>query len=237
MPSPLTSTAVTEIGWLPVAKVCWVAKEAVVAPGAVVFSSTDTVFEKSFATIRSGLPSPFRSADVTEAGSLPVAKVCWAANDGVMAPGTVVFSSTDTVFPLSFATIRSGLPSPLRSAAVGEAGTLPVAKVCWAAKAGLVIASAVVFSSTDTVFDWEFATIKSSWPSPFKSADVTDAESCRWRRSAGRRRGGGGSGLSCSAAPTPCSIWEFATIRSGLPSPLKSADVTENGAVPVAKVC
>ena len=86
------------------------------------FSSTDTVFEPKLATIRSGLPSPFKSAAVTEHGWLPVAKVCWAAKEGVVAPGAVVFSSTDTVFEPSFATIRSGLPSPFTSAAVTERG-------------------------------------------------------------------------------------------------------------------
>ena len=122
MPSPLTSAAVTETGSLPVAKVCWVAKLGVVAPGAVVLSSTDTVLSARFATIRSGLPSPLMSAAVTESGSLPVAKVCWVAKVGVVAPGAVVLSSTDTVLPPKFATIRSGLPSPLISAAVTENG-------------------------------------------------------------------------------------------------------------------
>ena len=98
MPSPFKSAAVTETGKLPVARVCWAAKAGVVAPGAVVFSSTDTVLATRFATIRSGLPSPFKSADATECGSLPVAKVVWAAKAGVVAPGAVVFSSTDTVF-------------------------------------------------------------------------------------------------------------------------------------------
>ena len=79
------------------AKVCWAAKLAVVAPGAVVFSSTDTVLEPVLATRRSGRPSPFTSAAATERGPLPVAKVCWAAKLGVVAPGAVVFSSTDTV--------------------------------------------------------------------------------------------------------------------------------------------
>jgi hypothetical protein len=39
----LISAAATEFGLLPVAKVCWAAKLGVVAPGAVVLSSTDTV--------------------------------------------------------------------------------------------------------------------------------------------------------------------------------------------------
>ncbi len=79
------------------AKVCCGGEGGGGGPGAVVFSSTDTVFEPSFATIRSGLPSPFKSATVTESGLLPVAKVCWAAKEAVVDPGAVVFSSTDTV--------------------------------------------------------------------------------------------------------------------------------------------
>ena len=63
-----------------------------------------------------------------------MAKVCWAAKVGVVAPGAVVFSSTDTVLALSLATMRSGLPSPLRSPTVTEMGFGPVAKSLWAAK-------------------------------------------------------------------------------------------------------
>jgi len=72
----------------------------VVAGAGVELSSTDTVLSLSFATIRSGLPSPLTSAAVTEDGKLPVAKVCWAVKLGVPAPGAVALSSTDTV--LSF---------------------------------------------------------------------------------------------------------------------------------------
>src|SRR5271168_4657778 len=174
MPSPLISAAVTAAGVLPVAKGCWVAKLGVVAPGAVVLSSTDTVLAPAFATIRSGLPSPLISAVVTEYGVLPVAKGCWVAKLGVLAPGAVVLSSTDTVLPLSFATIRSGLPSPLISAAVTETGPLPVAKVCWVAKLGVLAPGAVVLSSTDTVLPLSFATIRSGLPSPLISAVVTE---------------------------------------------------------------
>src|SRR5271156_6980223 len=87
MPSPLVSATVTENGPLPVAKGCWVAKRGVLAPGAVVLSSTDTVLAPAFATIRSGLPSPLISAVVTETGPLPVAKGCWVAKLGGQGPG------------------------------------------------------------------------------------------------------------------------------------------------------
>ena len=61
-----------------------------------VFISTDTVLGP-LATARSGRPSPLRSATATEMGSLPTAKVCWAAKAGGGGPAAVVFSSTDTV--------------------------------------------------------------------------------------------------------------------------------------------
>src|SRR5271169_4944975 len=139
MPSPLISATVTEAGVLPVAKGCWVAKLGVVAPGAVVLSSTDTVLAPAFATIRSGLLSPLISAAITDKGALLVAQGCLVAQRGVLAPGAVVLSSTETVLLLKFATIRSGLPSPLISAAITENGwlSLPVAKGCWVAKLGV----------------------------------------------------------------------------------------------------
>ena len=72
--------------------------------------------------MRSGLPSPLTSATATESGSTPVAKVCWAAKEAVVAPGAVVFSSTLTLLLPALATTRSGLPSPLTSATATETG-------------------------------------------------------------------------------------------------------------------
>jgi len=74
---------VTGTGALPVAKFCRIAKLGLVAPEAVVLSSTETVLLPLFATIRSGLSSPSMSVAVTENGALPVAKVCWTAKLGV----------------------------------------------------------------------------------------------------------------------------------------------------------
>src|SRR5262249_35882777 len=150
-PSPLTSPTATELGWVPVAKVCWAAKDGMVAPAAVVFSSRDTVAPATLATRSSALPLPDALPTATERGWVPVAKVCWAAKDGMVAPAAVVFSSTDTVALPLLATRRSGRPSPLTSPTATELGWVPVAKVCWAAKDGMVAPAAVVFSSTDTV--------------------------------------------------------------------------------------
>ena len=68
-----------------------------VAPGAVVFSSTDTVSEPSLATMRSGWPSPLRSATATEIGIAAGGEGLLGGEGGAVAPGAVVFSSTDTV--------------------------------------------------------------------------------------------------------------------------------------------
>src|SRR5262245_44084726 len=121
--------------------------------GTTVLSSTDTVLEPLLATARSGRPSPLTSAAATAWGLLPVAKVCGAAKLGAAAPGAVVFSSTDTVAEPKFATARSGVPSPLTSAAATAKGRLPAAKVCGAAKLGAAAPGAVVFSNTDTVVE------------------------------------------------------------------------------------
>src|SRR4051794_35171044 len=96
-PSPFTSAAATENGLVPAPKLVGPAKVGVVAPGAVVFSSTDTVPEPVLATRRSGRPSPFTSATATEIGGVPALKVVGPEKLGVAAPGAVVFSSTDTL--------------------------------------------------------------------------------------------------------------------------------------------
>ena len=61
------------------------------------------------ATTRSGLPSPLRSPPPRSRGLAPVAKVCWAAKEGVAAPGAVVFSSTDTVLSIAVGDDEVGL--------------------------------------------------------------------------------------------------------------------------------
>src|SRR5579885_3532517 len=174
LPSPLMSAAMTAPGCMPAPNDVPAAKLGIVAPGAVVFSSTDSVFEFWFATIKSGLPSPFTSALVTELGALPAAKVCCPLKVALDAPGAVVLTSTETLPLLASATITSGRPSPLRSAALTELGALPVANVCCAAKLGVAAPGAVVLSSTDTVLSRRFATIRSGLPSPLTSAAATE---------------------------------------------------------------
>ena len=192
---------------MPVAKVCWAAKEAVVAPGAVVFSSTDTVFESPFATIRSGLPSPLKSAAVTENGPLPVAKVCWAAKEAVAAPGAVVFSSTDTVFDAVVRDDQVGLAIAVevrrrhgvRTAAGGE---------------GLLGGEGGGGGPRRRRVQQHRHRVRAL----VRDDQVGLAIAVEVRRRHGARRAAGGEGLSgrrrrgwwprapsCSAAPTPCS--------------------------------
>ena len=236
MPSPFTSADRHGGRAVPVVKVCWAAKDGLVAPGAVVFSSTDTVPEpsQSRCSRRPGRACRRRSRPpIATANGIvrPWRRSAGLAKVGVLAPGAVVFSSTDTVCVVFVGDDEVGLAvavhvrrSPRKSgsncpwrrsaglAKVGvlatrrrrvqqhrhrvrrrssrrsgrachrrsrpppsrRPGPLPVAKVCWAAKVGVVAPGAVVFSSTDTVFESQFATIRSGLPSPFKSAVVTD---------------------------------------------------------------
>ena len=90
------------------------AKVGVVAPVLVVLSRIEASLN-SFATAKSGLPSPLKSPMLTEAGRVPVVKSTLGAKVGVVAPMGVVLSRIDVVSLLKFATTKSGLPSPLKS--------------------------------------------------------------------------------------------------------------------------
>ena len=164
---------------------CWV-KLRVAAPGEVVLSSTETVSSCGFATIRSGLPSALTSAAVTEADCNHASKTCAEAKLAVVAPGTVLLSNVETVPVQPFATITSGLPSPLRSAAVTEPGAQSgddigdVLKMAAGSKLNVVAPGAVLFRNTEIVPCWSvaetirLAVTRSGRPSPLKSAVVTD---------------------------------------------------------------
>ena len=58
-------------------------------------------------------------------------------------PGTVVLSSTATLFELKFTIARSSFPSPLRSPTATNRGPSPVAKSCLTANVTVVIGSVV----------------------------------------------------------------------------------------------
>src|SRR6516165_946734 len=78
----------------------------VLANGAVVSSSTDTVLSPKLTTATSGRPSPLKSAAATLVGKVPAAKVCWVAKDDVPDPAGVVFTSTEIVLSFWLATAR-----------------------------------------------------------------------------------------------------------------------------------
>src|SRR2546426_491253 len=223
---------------LPVAKSCLAAKLGMAAPAAVVLSSTDTVAELPFATARSSLPSPFRSPTVTDRGKAPVAKSCLAAKLGVAAPGAVVLSSTDTVLAAKFATARSSLPSTFTSPTVTDAGMLPVAKSCLAAKLGVAAPGAVVLSSTDTVLVFFNDTASSeiyslSLPDALPdSGKAPVAKSCLAAKLAVTAPGA----VVLSSTDTVLEL-KFATARSSLLSPFRSPTVTDAGLGPGAKFC
>src|SRR2546423_15167581 len=120
------------------------------------------------------MPSPLTSPSVTATGYGPVLKDCWAPKAAVVDPGAVALRSTDTELAPPLAVTTSGKPSPLTSPTATLMGPLPVAKVCWPAKAGVDAPGAVLFKNTDTVLLPWLATITSGMPSPFTSASATD---------------------------------------------------------------
>jgi hypothetical protein len=115
-------------------------------------SSTETALSWILIRMRSGWPSPLTSAVVTQVGKFPETNFCWMVKLAVVAPEVVELISTETWLPPPSATITSGRPSPLTSAAVTQEGlSAATAKVCWVAKLGVVAPRAVVLSSTEIV--------------------------------------------------------------------------------------
>jgi len=173
-PSPLMSPMLTELSSVPGDKRTWGAKVGVTAPMAVVLSRMEAVFPERFATTKSGFPSLLKSPILTDLGLLPVAKVTWVAKVGVAAPAAVVLSRMEAVLLEKFATVKSGFPSPLMSPMLRDMGPLPVGKVTWVAKVGVVAPVAVVLSRMEAVPPVAFATAKSGFPSKLKSPLLTD---------------------------------------------------------------
>src|SRR5437588_5617122 len=65
LPSALKSATAIALGFVAVVKSTFEAKEGIGAPGAVVFSSTETELELRLATTKSCFPSPLMSAAKT----------------------------------------------------------------------------------------------------------------------------------------------------------------------------
>ena len=142
----------------------------------VVLSRTETlllVLEK-FATAKSGRPSPLMSPILPDQGRLPVVKSTLVAKVGVLAPVVVVLSRMEALLLLMFAVAKSGFPSPLKSPMLTDWGPLPVVKVTWGAKVGVVAPVGVVLSRMEAVLLFWFATAKSGRPSPLMSPMLTE---------------------------------------------------------------
>jgi DNA-directed RNA polymerase specialized sigma24 family protein len=128
------------------------------------------------ATAISGRPSPLESATAIDPGKVPTAKVCWAVNEGSVAPAGVVFSKTDTApADAPSATTRSGRPSRLRSATATEEGLVPTGRAIWPVKDAVAAPTGVAFSITVTKLLRAAVTARSGRPSPLKSPTATEA--------------------------------------------------------------
>ena len=81
-----------------------------------------------FAAAKSGFPSPLKSPMLTELGLSASTEGDLGAKVRGVAPVAVVLSRIEALLLLTFATAKSGLPSPLMSPMLTESGLLPVPK-------------------------------------------------------------------------------------------------------------
>ena len=148
-----------------------------------------------------------------------------------------MFASTDTVLAPKLATARSGLPSPLKSAAARTSGFVPDGEGLLGGEGGggRPVRRRVQQHRHRAVAD-------------VGDGEVGSAVAVEVGRRHGVGAGADGEGLwaakAGAAAPAAVvfsstdtvSLLKLATARSGLPSPLKSATARESGPVPTAKV-
>ena len=90
-----------------------------------------------------------------------------------IAPLVAVFRNTETLAPPLLATTISNLPSPSKSPIAIERGDEPVVKSTLVAKLAAVIAPLVVVLRNTEAVELPFATAKSGFPSPLRSATTT----------------------------------------------------------------
>jgi hypothetical protein len=140
-------------------------------PEELVFLKIEIVLLFSFATTKSGLPSPSTSPAATLVGLDPVVKSTFEAKElAVMEPEVLVFLKTETELLLLFATVKSGFPSSSTSLTATLYGLAPVVKSTFEAKELDVMEPEVlVFLKTEIVLLPQFATVKSGLPSPSTS--------------------------------------------------------------------
>jgi len=135
-----------------------------------------------------------------------------------------------------FATAKSGLPSPLMSPMLTEAGVVPVVKSALEAKLGVVAPVAVVLSRMEALLSVAFPTAKSGLPSPLMSPMLTEMGKLPVVKSTLGAKVGVVAlvAVVLSRMEALLSV-AFPTAKSGLPSPLMSPMLTEKGLMPVGK--
>src|SRR6476469_3648111 len=202
----------------------------------LVLSRMERLSPPEFAVAKSGFPSLLKSPMLMEAGLVPVAKGTWVAKVGVAAPGAVVLSRMEAVLLPAFATAKSGLPSPLKSPMLMEAGLVPVAKGTWVAKVGVAAPVAVVLSRMEAVLLPAFATAKSGLPSPLMSPMLTDWGLLPVVKSSLVAKVGVEAPVGVVLSRMEAVLLSrFAVAKSGFPSPLMSPMLTEKGKELVGK--
>ena len=210
-----------------------------VAPVVVVLSRIEALSLNSFATAKSGFPSPLKSPMLTDSGLSPVGKVTWVAKVGVVAPVVVVLSRIEALSLKLFTKAKSGLPSPLMSPMLTEAGPRPVGKSTLVAKVGVVAPVAVVLSRMEAVSLPLFAKAKSGLPSLLKSPMLTDLGGVRpVVKSTLVAKVGVVAPVAVVLSRIEAALLSlslFAKAKSGLPSPLMSPMLTDLGLRPVGK--
>ncbi len=201
--------------------------------GVVVLSRMEAVLLFPFATAKSGFPSPLMSPMLTDQGLRPVGKSTLVAKVGVVALVAVALSRSEAVLLPLFVTAKSGFPSPLMSPMLTDSGRSPVAPVVKSTlveKVGVAAPVAVVLSRMEVVLLEVFPTAKSGLPSPLMSPMLTDLGLVPVVKSTLVEKVGVAAPVAVvlSRMEVVLLTW-FPTAKSGLPSPLMSPMLMENG--------
>ena len=141
-----------------------------IAAEVLLLRNIEIVFALELQTAISGLPSRFKSPTARPHGALPepTKKSCRVAKE--MLPTLLVFRKTEMELSISFETITSSLPSPLRSATATSNGRVPAEKFCLAAK--LIVPPVLVLRNTESEFVNLMVFKRSILPSPSKSPNA-----------------------------------------------------------------
>ena len=116
-----------------------------------------------------------------------------------------------------------------------DLGLLPVGKSTLVAKVGVVALVAVVLSRIETVLSPQFATAKSGLPSPLRSPMLTDSDLLPVVKSTLGAKVGVVALVAVVLSRMEALKMRFAIAKSGFPSPLMSAMLTDLGAPPIGK--